>query len=247
MGSTNPQDEQVAHPESTPNQGLIQRLRGLLEVGPFDWKCAVILTLGTALLAVVHYHSRFPGLDEHHRLFAWFGLNFVALLLVPLLVIRFGFRERVSDFGLQLGDYREWGKYLLIFLAVMIPVAAIASRIPEFNDYYPRYRPMLDNHWLILPSMAGWLLYFMAWEFFFRGFMLFGLGKRLGALAIFIQMVPFTMAHFPKPELESFAAIIAGIALGIMAWRTKSFLGPWLLHWLAATSMDVFVVFWPLR
>lgn len=240
----------VDAPEASPqpaSRGLLQGLRGLLDVGPFDWKCAVILTLGTALLTVVHYHSRFPMLDGRYRLFAWFGVNALFLLLVPLLVIRYGFRESVRDYGFQLGDYRQWGKYLLIFLAVMIPVAAIASRIPEFNDYYPRYRPMLDNRWLILPSMAGWLLYFMAWEFFFRGFMVFGLGKRLGPLAIFIQMVPFTMAHFPKPELESFAAIIAGIALGIMAWRSRSFVGPWLLHWLAATSMDLFVVFWPLR
>ena len=250
MESIDPQNEPLPPPdssgESTP-RGLLHSLRSLLDVGPFDWKCAVILTLGTILLTVVHYQSKFYTLDDRYRLFAWFGVNFVALLLVPLLVIRFVFRERLADYGFQLGDYRQWGKFLLIFLAVMVPVAAIASRIPEFHDYYPRYKPILDNRLMILPSMAGWLLYFMAWEFFFRGFMLMGLGKRLGPIAIFIQMVPFTMAHFPKPELESFAAIIAGVALGIMAWRTKSFVGPWLLHWLAATSMDVFVVFWPLR
>lgn len=213
----------------------------------FDWKLAVVLTLGTALLAVVHYHARFPLLDERYRLFAWQGMNFVCLLVVPLLVIKLVFRESLREFGFQLGDVRLWGKYLLLFLAVMIPVAAIASRLPEFNDYYPRYKPMLDNHLLIIPSMAGWLMYFMAWEFFFRGFMLFGLGRKLGPIAIFIQMVPFAMAHFPKLEPEAIASIVAGLALGLMAWKTKSFVGPWLLHFLAATCMDVFVVFWPLR
>jgi len=129
----------------------------------------------------------------------------------------------------------------------MLPVLAIASRLPDFHAFYPRYAPARDNAWLLLPSMAGWLVYFLAWEFFFRGFLLFGLGRRVGSLAIFIQMVPFVMAHFPKLETESLSAIIAGIVLGVMAWRGRSFVGPWILHWLVATAMDVLVVFWPLR
>jgi uncharacterized protein len=213
----------------------------------FDWKAAVILTLGVALLAIVTYHGNPLHLGERTQLFSWHVLNFLMLFVVPVLVIKLVFRESLRDYGLQCGDWREWGKWLLLFLVVFIPVAAIASRRPEFASYYPRYRPMLYDHRLVVLSMTGWLLYFFAWEFFFRGFMLFGLGKRIGALAIFVQMVPFVMAHFMKPELESWSAIIAGIALGLMAWRTRSFAGTWLVHWLSATVMDLFVVFWPLH
>jgi hypothetical protein len=212
-----------------------------------DWKAAVILLLGIVVLTVVHYHPNPLHLDMRFRLFSWQGLNFLLLFVVPVLVIKLVFRESLRDYGLQLGDWRTWGKWLLLFLVVFLPCAVIASRLPEFHRYYPRYQPMLVNHWLVWVSMAGWLVYFCAWEFFFRGFMLFGLGKRIGALAIVVQMVPFVMAHFPKPELESWAAIIAGIALGLMAWRSRSFVGTWLLHWLAATAMDLFVVFWPLH
>jgi uncharacterized protein len=211
-----------------------------------DWKCAVILTLGVLLLLVVHY-TRFDWLPPRYQLFGWFGLNFLLLLVVPLLVIRFVFRERVQEYGFQLGDVPLWAKYLGVFLLIFVPCALIASRLPQFHNFYPRYVYARENHLLIIPSSLGWLVYFAAWEFFFRGFMLHGLGKRLGPIAIFIQMVPFTMAHFPKPELESAAAIIAGIALGLMAWKSKSFVGTWLLHWVAATALDVLVVFWPLR
>lgn len=211
------------------------------------WREAVILLYSAVALALVYYHGRFGFLGERQQLFGWFGLNFLLLFVGPVALIRWGFRESLADYGLQRGDAKLWGKLLLLFLAVMIPTAALASRFPAFNNFYPRYFFARSEHWLIVPSMAGWLVYFLAWEFFFRGFLLFGLGKRLGPVAIFLQMVPFTMAHFPKPEAESFAAIIAGLALGLMAWRTKSCVGPWLLHWLAATSMDCFVVFWPLR
>ncbi|MCE5237718.1 CPBP family intramembrane metalloprotease, partial [bacterium] len=212
----------------------------------FDWKGAVILILGVVALTIAHYHPDPLGLDQRYRLFSWHALNFLLLFVVPVLVIKFVFREPLGDYGLQLGDWRTWGKWLLLFLVVFIPCAAIASRLPDFAHYYPRYRAMLFDHRLVFASMAGWLVYFCAWEFFFRGFLLFGLGKRIGALAIFVQMLPFVMAHFPKPELESWAAVIAGVALGLMAWRGKSFVGTWLLHWLAATAMDLFVVFWPL-
>jgi membrane protease YdiL (CAAX protease family) len=211
-----------------------------------DWKCAVLLLFAVAVLTFLHYHSSLITRQYSYALFGWHLLNFVLLLLVPVLIIKFVFRESLRDYGLTLGDWRTWGKWLLLFLVVFIPCAAIASRLPEFARYYPRYRPMLSNHWLIFASVGGWLVYFCAWEFFYRGFLLFGLGKRIGALAIFVQMIPFVMTHYPKPELESWAAIIAGVALGLMAWRSKSFVGPWLLHWLAATSMDLFVVFWPI-
>lgn len=209
------------------------------------WRETIILTYAAVALTVVHYHSSFGLFPPDQRLFEWFGLNFLALFVVPVLIIHLGFRQPLADFGLRLGRPAVWLRYLLAFTLVMAPVAVIASRIPEFAAYYPRYAPAREAPQLLLLSMAGWLVYFLAWEFFFRGFLLFGLGQRLGAVAIVIQMVPFTMAHLPKPELEAFAAIIAGLALGVMAWRGKSCVGPWLVHWLAATMVDVLCVVWP--
>jgi len=208
---------------------------------------ATILLVAALLLALVHYHGAQMWLEPRKQLFGWFAVNVLLLLGVPALLIHFVFRQRLSDYGFCIGRADIWGKYLLVFLVVFIPISAITSRLPQFNGYYPRYFYMRADHWLLIPSMLGWAAYFFAWEFFHRGFLLMGLGRRLGPIAIFIQTVPFAMTHFPKPELETYAAITAGVALGLMAWRGKSFLGPWLVHWIAATSMDVFVVFWPLR
>lgn len=219
---------------------------GLSWVPDLPWREMVLLVYVTFALAMVYYHSRFPFLPHDWQIFGWFGLNFVLLLLVPLALIVFVFKQPLRDYGFTLGDTKVWGRDLLILLAIMLPIAAFASRLPQFHGYYPRFRPMLEDHWLVIPSSLGWLVYFAGWEFVFRGFMLFGLKKRCGVLAIFIQMVPFAMAHFPKLEPEALASIVAGLALGVMAWRSKSFVGPWLLHWLIATSMDWFVIFWPL-
>ncbi len=202
------------------------------------------LLLAIALLAVVYYHGEIRQLGPRWELFGWFGVNFVVLFVVPALVIRLGWRQRLSDYGLGWGKPEIWGRYLLIFGAVMVPVIVLASRIPSLHHYYPRYPYARESALWFLASAGGWLVYFFAWEFFFRGFLLNLLAPRYGGIAIAVQTVPFVLMHLPKPETETFAAIIAGVALGIMAYRGRSMLGTWLLHWGVAVFMDLLVVVW---
>jgi membrane protease YdiL (CAAX protease family) len=79
-----------------------------------------------------------------------------------------------------------------------------------------------------------------SWEFFFRGFMLFGLAKKMdNRLAILIQTIPFALMHYRKPPLEAYGSIFAGIFLGIIAIRARSFLPSAILHFLVALSADI--------
>jgi uncharacterized protein len=213
-------------------------------VGGDQRREATILILTAVLLSGVHFHGSLPWLGPRAELFGWFAVNAVLLLGVPALVIRFGFRERLSAYGLCLGRPRVWGRDLAALAPVVLVAAAMASRLPAVRAFVPRYRPALAEPWLLLPSTLGWGVYFFAWEFFFRAFLLFGLGRRIGRTAIFIQLVPFVMAHYPKSEGETFASIAAGALLGAIAWRGESFLPAWLLHWAAATALNLFMVLW---
>jgi len=79
-----------------------------------------------------------------------------------------------------------------------------------------------------------WLtaLEYSAWEFIWRGFLLFGLASFLGpGPAIWLQAVPFAFMHLGKPELETLTTIFGGAAFGFVAWRSRSFLYPFLIHW----------------
>jgi membrane protease YdiL (CAAX protease family) len=201
---------------------------------------ASILVLATVVLTVIHFHGHVASLGPREELFGWFAVNVALLLVVPALVIRFGFRERLFAYGLRLGEPRVWGRDLGALALVLLPVAFFAARLPSIREAYPAYRYVLAEPWLWIPSTLGWGLYCFAWEFFFRGFLLFGLGRRLGSAAIFIQLVPFVMAHYPKSEPEAFASIGGGLLFAVIAWRGESFLGAWLLHWGLATAVNVF-------
>ena len=200
------------------------------------------LTLAVILLAVVYYHGRIISLAPRIQLFGWFAINFLLLFGVPALLIKLAWRESLVSYGLQWGRAHIWGKYALFFGLVLLPVLVVSSYMPTIRSYYPIYEYARFELVARLVVIAGWGVYFFAWEFFFRGFLLNLLSLRYGAFAIVIQMVPFVMMHFPKPEVEAFAAIVAGLALGVMCYHGKSFLGAWLLHWAAATLLDQLVI-----
>ncbi len=69
--------------------------------------------------------------------------------------------------------------------------------------------------------------------------MLFGLEEKFGYYAVLIQMIPFVILHNGKPMAETFSAILGGIALGILAFRTRSILYGFVVHVGIMFSIDL--------
>jgi membrane protease YdiL (CAAX protease family) len=164
----------------------------------------------------------------------------VTYFIIPGLVVRLVFREKLADYGFKLRGAFKDGWIYIVFFAVVWPLVLVVSRQQHFQETYPFYKPTRDEQ--LWPWFWLWeLLYamqFLALEFFFRGFMVHGLRRRLGSSAIPVMMVPYCMIHFGKPLPETFAAIIAGLVLGFMSLRTRSiFLGA-VIHVSVALSMD---------
>jgi membrane protease YdiL (CAAX protease family) len=148
-------------------------------------------------------------------------------------------KERIRDYGLKLGDYKVGLKITAIFILIMLPLVWIVSSFPEFSKTYP-HLPDAKNSWKVfLIFECGMLLYMFAWEFIWRGFMLFGLEAKFGYYSVLIQMIPFLILHNGKPAPETFGAIIAGIALGVLALRTRSFLYCVIAHMSVIFSIDL--------
>jgi len=152
----------------------------------------------------------------------WFIGDFFSFFVLPILIIKLILKADLKNFGLTIGDFRTGIKISIIFLAVMLPLVWIFSSFPEFVRTYPQLASARDHWSTFIIFEAGLLLYLVAWEFIWRGFMLFGLKEKFGYYAIFIQMIPFLILHNGKPAAETFGAIIAGLALGVLAWRTGS-------------------------
>ena len=179
------------------------------------------------------------------QLLFWAAGSVTTYVLLPTLVIRLVLRERIADYGLRFrGILGSSWIYLAMFLFMLGPLA-LASQTDAFQAKYPFYHlqpgePFWPRLWI---WEAAYTCQFFALEFFFRGFMVHGLRQRLGIYAIFVMTVPYCMIHFGKPMAETFAAIGAGIILGLMSLKTRSIWFGACLHVAVAMSMD-FLALW---
>ncbi|MDR3610732.1 MAG: CPBP family intramembrane metalloprotease [Ignavibacteriaceae bacterium] len=198
----------------------------------------LIIFLSVALLQTISYYysSRrffrnnfFEQLQSENNVYLyeylyWFISDFVTLFVLPLFIIKFFLKEKLTSYGLTVGDYKTGLKYSIIFLAVMIPIIWFVSANREFAETYPQINDVKFSWSIFLVFEMGVLIYLTAWEFIWRGFMLFGLEEKFGYYTVLIQMIPFLILHNGKPAAETFGAIIAGLALGILALKTRSVL-----------------------
>ncbi len=185
----------------------------------FDREVVAITILSTLLL-MVDYYQRLTPLKAIDR---------VALyLLIPLGVILLAFRKSPRQYGFTWGDWRAGFALTAIIIAIAAPILWFVARSdPAMVRYY-------SKEW----SAAAPLFTFLdliGWEFFFRGFLLFGYARVFGANALWLQAVPFALAHIGKPAVETYSTIFGGFLFGLVAWRSKSFAYPFLIHWFIAT------------
>jgi membrane protease YdiL (CAAX protease family) len=203
----------------------------------------LVAVTAVLMLLVVTYHREAAVdlglLSPDWALFGWIGLNILCLFVVPALLIKLVMRERLKDYGLAIGEWRTWLRHAGIYALVAVPLIAIASRLGAFRAYYPMFHLAREQPALLVPWEVAYGAYFFAWEFFFRGYLLRALARPFGPAAIVIQTIPFVMMHFGKPEAEVAASVVAGIFLGLMAYRGRSMIGCWLLHWACAATMDL--------
>jgi membrane protease YdiL (CAAX protease family) len=218
------------------NFKLKAELKGLIEIIKGLDRKVVLIFLSVAILQTIsfYYTSRrffrsnlfddFQSYTDPYLIeyLYWFIGDFFTFFILGSIIIKFGFKEKLSDYGLQFGDVKVGLSFSLLFLLVMIILVWFVSATPVFAEKYPHLLSAKSDWDTLFIYEAGMLLYMIAWEFIWRGFMLFGLEKRFGGYAVLMQMIPFVILHNGKPFLETFGAIFGGIALGILALRTRS-------------------------
>lgn len=188
-------------------------------------------------IIVVSSSTLFMILNEYHPIGSFWVSSFVYFAVLPALVILILLRRNPLDFGLRLGNVRLWSVYSLIFLIIAIPALYFSSDVSSVVRYYAGRDIDLLRYSL---EMA---VYFLGWEFVFRGFMLFGLKDKFREGSILIQMIPFVLLHIGKPEIETISTILSGLIWGYICYRGNSFWPAYIMHLVINISNKAFVSF----
>jgi membrane protease YdiL (CAAX protease family) len=165
----------------------------------------------------------------------WMLKDTLLFTLIPLASLPF-FNIKPREVGLSLNLGMSI-KYALAILALAFPVMLYASTLPEFRAYYPLWRSSTLSDFLFFEGAVLFILMFNT-EFFFRGFFLFSLEKKLGNVAILLHAIPYAIVHVGKPWPEVPYSFFAGLVFGYIALRTRSILPSFLTHWWGAAIFD---------
>ena len=172
-----------------------------------------------------------------------FACAFVLFFLVPLVLLKLLGREKLGDLGLGPGDLK-FGFWVVIlgWLVLALPGGWSAGGMEDFRAEYPMAKLSVESgSRFVIYQLAYGLLYYVAWEAFFRGFLQMGLRPHIGDLpAILVQTAASTLLHIGKPMGETWAALLAGFLFGALMLRLRSIWPLVLVHWGLGLLTDVF-------
>lgn len=200
-----------------------------------------------------------------------FALSFILLGLAPAALAAL-FREKPASLGINFKTAILRSPIFWLCVPVALLVGAIGALSPDLGSYYPYSRDLIERTRvsgfapLLGHYAAYFFLYYVPWEFFFRGFLLFPFalaakeargrctpeggdeaagpsmnGIVIPALVLF-QTLPSAMLHVGHPLSELAGAVVAGIGFGILAWKTRSIIPGLILHTAIGFGTDGFIV-----
>ena len=189
----------------------------------FDVRLTLLIIYCTVVPMLDYYGHSPTGVKAWDR----FLFYFVGSVLFIWLV----YREPLSNFGFGLGDRRRGLLYTVAACGGMALILWFVARTPAMRVFYTE---KAADGLLPVTLLNGVELF--GWEFIWRGLALFAFARAFGpGAAIFLQAVPFAFMHLGKPELETLSTLFGGAAFGYIAWQTRSFVYPWLIHWFVVT------------
>ncbi len=231
--------------------GPVPKLPGPQALGD-DRRATVVLWTAALLLVLLIFRAGFSSPEDLYsgwgslkpqglgaKLY-WASWGYLFYFVVPIAIVLFVFRESPARYGLRLYLTKRTLALYAGMILFMLPVLFWASSRTDFQQTYPFVRDLGENWvWTIFIFECARVARFICLEFFFRGFLLFGLEGKLGYTAIAVSTLPYGIIHFGKPFPEAMAAICAGAILGVLALRTRTILGGAIIHSSVAVSMDL--------
>jgi len=162
--------------------------------------------------------------------------------LSSLVVIQFVLHAPPADFGVSLPNSKTF-LWLLILSVVIIPMNYFNAKSPENLSQYPQIRKAEWSTSLLALSSLSWVAYLFAYEFMFRGFLLFASIPILGIWpSIILNTALYSLVHIPKGNKETLGAIPFGILISYLSIETGTFWLAFFVHIVLALSNEWFSI-----
>ncbi|MDR2929153.1 MAG: CPBP family intramembrane metalloprotease [Cytophagaceae bacterium] len=160
----------------------------------------------------------------------------IIFVLPTLAVLRLTIDRDVKGlYGIGSGNHHV--KAYLSLYVVILPILAVVSLTPDFQSYYPSYKPWIYENVFGQPVWLNTIIYeiiyisdFFMVETIFRGVLVIGMASILGRTAVLPMIAVYVALHFGKPVMETASALFGGYFLGVLAFQTRHIWGGVIIH-----------------
>jgi membrane protease YdiL (CAAX protease family) len=196
-----------------------------------------LLTIAIITFACLAVYGFFPARDNFQQVVS--SLTF--LLVIPLVCVKIVLKETFGGYGLQIGEWKKGIVFLIFSLSASLCVFYIFF---NYTLIFENFRPPE----LVTGSFASFVLYeillvgtFAAfYEFFFRGFLMFGFSEKLGKWSIALQAIVFIF-YFLVIFQADWSLVLFAIAApfsGLVAHQSRSLIYSFICSWLFIVLAD---------
>lgn len=201
---------------------------------------AVLIYLLWTILHRIVFHHKFcrPAhrIDEYF-FYRFSGFFFLGLLSYAVALYWLGYTPAELGIDFTLGALSK--KILLFALFGLTGLMLWIGPKKQNLWQSPKIRA---KHWswtLVVLNTLSWIIFLFAYEFFFRGFLLFPCIKQLGLFwAVVINVVLYTLAHADQGRAMIIGAAIFATLLSLVSFYTEGFYTAFLIHVINACANE---------
>ncbi len=198
------------------------------------------------------FETAFSYLDnvDYYKILYHNCMSFILFFGLGSIYVKFVMKKNLKDYGLGLGN-RRLGGYFVLLATIIVPIIILSVLLDNsMKETYPLVDLAQNSMWWQWCAyFASYILYYIGWEFLFRGILFFGTKDNFGVLnAILITtliscLIHTSIAGFGKPLIETLSAMFAGLIFGFVASKTNSIYYSIYAHALVGICTDLYIFF----
>lgn len=209
--------------------------KGLVFLRRYCREATIVLSAALVLLVALIFPS--------HSVGEAFLLSSLLFFAFPVILIRFLMKEPLDNFGFSRGKTRPG----IAYTAALVLIFGIIDYLLIFSlglkDRFSVVRGLTESFWifLALETVVAIPLYFF-YETFFRGFVQFGLEKKIGGYSIVLAALLQALLFARKSRLVIALAFFSSLSAGLIAERSRSIAYSFAFSWIISVSLDIMLL-----
>ena len=190
--------------------------------------------------------SAAPQLRERLRFMLFQrGAGVLFMGVLPAIAVWICCPQLFAAMGIRAGAIVEHWPWFAGGMGLMYLLSSFGARQPDTQARYPEMQIPEWTGSLFGISAGAWVAYLAAYEFLFRGVLLFGCYEAFGMqAAIAINVSLYAFAHIWKGWRETLGSVVFGVLFSWATLHTGTVLLPFLAHCITSINTEYLCIRW---